>query len=448
MPIITCLPDRKRIDVRDGDTILEATLRANLAHAHACGGPARCSPCRVWILEGLENCAARSDRERSLADRLGFGPEVRLACQTKVVGDVKLRRLVLDETDLEITSQLSRKRLGRCGETKNVAVLFCDIRAFTALTESLSAYDVIFILNRYFFQVGDVIERNGGYIVDFYGDGVLALFGIEDDPHAPLRSVKAAVEILHVVDHLKPYMEAMYNKSFDVGIGMHYGPAVIGTVGSAKREKLAGVGETINIASRIEAANKSADTRLLVSEDLYEEVQESVTVEDFVRVKLPGTSGRRSLYEISGLAPSAAATFGTEVEQADETRHRYAGLDWVRVLDEGELPVGTRKVVELEEFDLLLIRTADRLHAINNACPHLMLPLNDSEVGDDGSITCRWHESCFDLETGEVTKWTEGLSADGTSAGQEHLGDVSKNRRSLSIFPVRVSEGSIWVSLE
>ena len=81
-----------------------------------------------------------------------------MACQTKVVGDVKLRRLVLDETDLEITSQLSRRRLGRCGEGKDVAVLFCDIRGFTALTESLSAYDVIFILNRYFFQVGDVIE--------------------------------------------------------------------------------------------------------------------------------------------------------------------------------------------------------------------------------------------------------------------------------------------------
>ena len=148
------------------------------------------------------------------------------------------------------------------------------------------------------------------------------------------------------------------------------------------------------------------------------------------------------------MAPSAAATFGAEVERPDETRHRYAGLDWVRVLNEAELPVGTRKVVELDEFDLLLIRTADRLHAINNACPHLMLPLNDSEVGDDGSITCRWHESCFDLETGEVTKWTEALSPDGRAVGQEYLGDVSKNQRPLSIFPVRVSEGSIWVSLE
>ncbi len=120
----------------------------------------------------------------------------------------------------------------------------------------------------------------------------------------------------------------------------------------------------------------------------------------------------------------------------------------MRVLNEAELPVGTHKVVELEGLDLLLIRTADRLHAINNACPHLHLPLNDSEVGDDGSITCRWHESCFDLETGEIRQWAAALAADGTSEGFEFAGDVSKNRQSLSIFPVRVSEGSIWVSLE
>ena len=115
MPNILCLPDNKEFDVGDDESILDAALRADVAHAHACGGIAMCSTCRIWILDGLENCAARTDSERSLSDPLGFGPEVRLACQTKVSGDVKLRRLVLEEADLEITSQLSKERLRRCG---------------------------------------------------------------------------------------------------------------------------------------------------------------------------------------------------------------------------------------------------------------------------------------------------------------------------------------------
>jgi hypothetical protein len=71
-------------------------------------GRAHCSTCRVWILESLEHCSEGSELERAIAGPLRFGPEVRLACQTKVSGDLKLRRLVLDGTDLEITSQLAR----------------------------------------------------------------------------------------------------------------------------------------------------------------------------------------------------------------------------------------------------------------------------------------------------------------------------------------------------
>src|SRR5262245_50130631 len=155
MPMIDCLPDKVQLSVKDGETILAASLRAGVSHAHACGGRARCSTCRVWILEGLEHCSERSELERAIAGPLRFGPEVRLACQTKVSGDLKLRRLVLDETDLEITSQLAKPRLGRSGEIKTIAVLFCDIRDFTSLSQHLSAYDLMFVLNRYFFHMAD-----------------------------------------------------------------------------------------------------------------------------------------------------------------------------------------------------------------------------------------------------------------------------------------------------
>jgi len=262
---IACLPDDAQLSIEAGETILEASLRAGVPHAHACGGRARCSTCRIWILEGLEYCSERTEQERAIAGPLRFGPEVRLACQTKVSGNLKLRRLVLDETDLEITSQLAKPRLGRCGESKTLAVLFCDIRDFTNLSQQLSPYDLMFVLNRYFFHMADAIERNGGHIEKFIGDAIMAVFGIDDAPDMPVRAIKAAIDMLSAADRMKHYMKTMYDVDFDVGIGLHYGDAVIGTVSGGREERLTAIGETVNVASRIEGANKEAGTRLLIS---------------------------------------------------------------------------------------------------------------------------------------------------------------------------------------
>lgn len=447
MSRLHCLPDGTDYDIEPGETVLEAGLRQGIAHAHACGGRAKCSTCRIWILDGIDDCVERNAAERALSDPLGFRPEVRLACQTRVTGDVTFRRLVLDETDLEIASQLSRTRMGKCGESKKIVVMFSDIRDFTGFSEPLSAYDVMFVLNRYMHQMGDVIERNGGKIDNFIGDAILALFGTEGESDAPLRSVKAALEMFDVVDKFKPYMNAMYGRAFDIGVGLHYGEAVIGHIGSPSREKLTAIGDTVNVASRIEAENKAAGTRLLISEDLYTLVEDAVTVEDYVRVKLRGTSERKTLYEISGISPSAIG----EVHDAgreSEPRQRFAGLDWVRLLDEADLPPGSRRIVERAECDILLIRTDNTIHAVNNACPHLNLPFNDSPLTGDGGITCRWHESCFDLDTGAIRAWGATLQADGTSEGMEGLGNVSKNRKPMVVFPARIADGGVWVALD
>ena len=328
-----------------------------------------------------------------------------------------------------------------------MVVVFCDIRDFTGFSEALSSYDVMFVLNRHFYQMGQIIERNGGYIDKFIGDEIMALFGIEDDPHAPLRSVKAAVEMLETVDRFKPYMDAMYDRNFDIGIGLHYGEAVIGTVGAASTDKLTAIGDTVNVASRIEQANKEAGTRLLISDDLYEQVKDDVIMEDFVRVRLRGTSERKTLYEISGLNADALEAI-TDGEPLDETKQTLAGLDWVRLLAEADLPVGTRKVIEREGFDLLVIRDERAVYAMNNACPHLNLPLNESEVTDDGAIVCRWHQSGFDLKTGPIRSWCSGLQPDGTSEGMEQLGNISKNERPMTVFPARIEDGHIWVAID
>ena len=94
---------------------------------------------------------------------MGFGQEIRLACQVKVSGDVTVRRLVLDEEDIETTSLLIREsNSAPIGVEKEVLILFADIRGFTSLADKLFPYDVIHILNRYFHLMNEVIVRRGG----------------------------------------------------------------------------------------------------------------------------------------------------------------------------------------------------------------------------------------------------------------------------------------------
>jgi adenylate cyclase len=109
MPKIYFLPDRKKVETDEKTSILEASLNFGIPHTHVCGGKARCSTCRVMVLEGIEFCTPRTEEEQILADRLSFDPTIRLACQTKVTGNVNLRRLVLDEADAFLRAGLKRR---------------------------------------------------------------------------------------------------------------------------------------------------------------------------------------------------------------------------------------------------------------------------------------------------------------------------------------------------
>ena len=460
MARVTSLPDNVDFDVAAHETLLEAALRSGIPVAHACGGRAKCSTCRIWVLDGLAACPQRSADEASLADRLGLTDEVRLACQLRPEGDLRVRRLVLDETDLVMTSQLERSVATRAGEAKNVVIFFSDIADFTALSELLSPYDVMYLLNRYFAQAGDVIERNGGYIDKFVGDGLMAIFGIDQSPDAPLRAVNAAVQTLATVDRMKPFFAAMYDIDFDIRIGLHYGEVVIGSLGSIGHERLTAIGDVVNVASRVEAANKDAGTRLLISDALHEEVKDKVEVADFIRTRLPGTSDRMTLHEVARLKPEVEAELNEK--EVLETM-RFAGKNWVRVFAEDELAIGERRIIEFEDCDVVVRRGEEGYHAFNNACPHLNLPFYerrvfaageappipaDSTITDDLGVVCRWHQSCFDLQTGDIRDWAAKLNEDGTAPGQEYLGDLSKNRTRLTIYPCRIHDGHLWITLE
>jgi nitrite reductase/ring-hydroxylating ferredoxin subunit len=318
----------------------------------------------------------------------------------------------------------------------------------------------MYLLNRYFVQAGEIIEQNDGYIDKFVGDGLMAIFGVDDQPDASLRAVNAALQTLAAVDRMKPFFASMYDIDFDVRIGLHYGEAVIGSLGSIGHEQLTAIGDVVNVASRVEAANKDAGTRLLISDALHDEVADRVEVADFIRTRLRGTSERITLHEIDRLKPEVEAELNAR-ELRDTMQ--YAGKSWVRAFAEDELAIGERRILDFEDFDVVVVRGADAYYAFNNACPHLKLPFYErrvfaegeeppvpanSTITDDLGVVCRWHQSCFDLLTGDIVDWAAKLNEDGTSPGSEYLGDVSKNRERLKVYACRIHDGHLWIAVE
>jgi adenylate cyclase len=302
MPKLYYHPEAREVEAAPDETLLQAALRTGIALTHACGGNARCSTCRVAILEGLENCTPRTELEQSIADHLKFKPVTRLACQTRATGSVALRRLVLDHEDASLaTESVGNPSIEAAGEERDLAILFADIRGFTSYAENLLPYDVIHTLNRYYHQIGRVIQRHGGMIDNYMGDGILAVFGLESERDQSVsNALLAGIEMLQEVEKMKPYFQAIHGRSFDIGIGLHYGSVVVGSVGWCADKRRTIVGDAVNFASRVEAANKTAGTSFLISEAAYQKAGHEVEVNQCPPWEIKGKSGLYQLYEVMG----------------------------------------------------------------------------------------------------------------------------------------------------
>ena len=151
MPQILFLPDGRTVEASISESILSASLGAGIPHTNECRGNARCSTCRVLILNGLEFCCPRNEKEQALAAQLHFAERVRLAFQTTILGNVAVRRLILDANDAGLTDQRKDTTThGAVGEEREIAILFVDVRNSTRFADSVPAFDVIHVLRRFY----------------------------------------------------------------------------------------------------------------------------------------------------------------------------------------------------------------------------------------------------------------------------------------------------------
>jgi adenylate cyclase len=165
---------------------------------------------------------------------------------------------------------LARGGLEGAGQTRDVTLLFSDIRGFTTLSETRPPAEVVDILNRYFTRQVEVVFRHGGSLDKFIGDAIMAFWGapLEDPAHAK-HAVACALDMADALLAFKAEL-GMAGAGFDVGIGLHSGPAVVGLIGSDQRREYTSIGDTVNLASRIEGLTKEAGRRILVSRETME----------------------------------------------------------------------------------------------------------------------------------------------------------------------------------
>ena len=195
-------------------------------------------------------------------------------------------------------------RLG--GVELESTVLFSDIRGFTAFSESQPAERVVKVLNQYLSGMSDAILEQGGTVVSYMGDGIMAVFGapIPESDHADRALAAARGMLEEKLPQFNAWLQEQGIEGFRMGIGLNTGPVMAGNVGSEKRLEYTAIGDTTNTAARLEGMTKGTPHQLFVADSTRESIREP---NDLVYVDELPIRGRRSTVAVWSLAPKEAA---------------------------------------------------------------------------------------------------------------------------------------------
>ena len=330
-----CSIDRK-VDVEDPlDSILDISINNKIPHLHECGANGICTTCRIRVIDGLGSLTKPTQKETEMARKRNWDPSIRLACQTRVRGEVSIQRLVW--TSAEISQlQIETVPLGQ-GEERPLALLFCDLRNFTKLAENHGNFDLAHMLNRMFTILGDPILMNNGIIYQYAGDEIIGLFGTGggETDRICYDAIRAGLGMHYALERLNKIELKDFNTEFKIGIGIHFGKAFVGQIGHPKHRQFAVIGDPVNVTSRIESLNKDLNTKLLVSDEFLSHFPEgilNVGRSDAVNVK--GKTEPIKVHEVLGfILPDTNLEVQATLDHILKNEDEFAEKFYTRVFD-------------------------------------------------------------------------------------------------------------------
>jgi adenylate cyclase len=279
-----------------GRSILEALRDEGIPHASVCGGRARCTTCRVRVGEGLAQLGLPSNLERMALMRIDAPPNVRLACQTRPRHNVSVAPLLPPGAD----SALARRPGAPQGRERPVVAMFVDLRGSTKLCESRLPYDAVFVMNQFFAEMHDALRATNGYYAQFRGDGLLALYGLAADlPQACRDALRGAAEMQSRIERLSASLADELAEPMRIGIGLHAGVAIVGTMGPPAEPIHSAIGDNINIAARFEGMTKIYRCVLVVSAETLRQAGVEPKDSPLHQVRVRGRNERVAVYAVA-----------------------------------------------------------------------------------------------------------------------------------------------------
>ena len=230
----------------------------------------------------------------------------------------------------EVVTQLLRGQIELGGEEREVTVMFSDIRNFTTISEELTPQQVLAMLNEFLTVIGEVVEKHGGVVDKYLGDGAMALFGAPvtraDDTQ---RALDCALEIRERIEALGPALAARGLPHPEVGIGINTSYVIAGNIGSPSRLNYTVLGDGVNLASRLEGLTKRYLVPIVVG-NLTHERASGIVFRELDKVRVRGKTVPERIFEPLGFSWNIAPAELARLELWHSALAHYRGRRWVQ----------------------------------------------------------------------------------------------------------------------